>query len=111
MKAKRIIAVDFDGCLCSESYPDIGEPNYKVIAKLKKAQKDGAKLILWTCRECEPLEEAVEWCKHEGLIFDAVNENLPEEIARWGNNPRKIGATEYWDDRAVNVKHKSDNER
>ena len=26
------------------------------------------------------LDNAVEWCKEHGLVFDAINENLPERI-------------------------------
>lgn len=43
------------------------------------------------------------WCAERGLFFDAVNDNLPERIKKHGNNCRKIGATEYWDDKAVRV--------
>ena len=50
------------------------------------------------------LEDAVAACEKYGLKFDAVNDNLQEEVAKWGNNPRKIAATEYWDDRAVEFK-------
>ena len=39
-----------------------------------------------------------------GLYFDAVNANLPERIAYFGGDCRKISADEYWDDRAVVVK-------
>ena len=28
---KRAIAIDFDGTLCENEYPDIGEPNWNVI--------------------------------------------------------------------------------
>ena len=58
-------------------------------------------LILWTCRVGERLEEAVAACAEWGLVFDAVNDNLPERIATYGANPRKVNADEYWDDRAV----------
>ena len=68
---------------------------------LKAAVERGAKLILWTCREGKELEEAVEACRAEGLLFDVVNDNLPEMKAEWGNNPRKVAADEYWDDRAL----------
>lgn len=41
-------------------------------------------------------------CKKFGLEFDAVNANLPEMVAHWGNNPRKVFADVYIDDKAVN---------
>ena len=48
---KRAIAIDFDGTLCENNYPDIGEPNWNVIYQAIQEQKHGAGLILWTCRE------------------------------------------------------------
>lgn len=97
---KKAIAIDFDGCLCSNAFPEIGAPHWDVIAKAKMEQKNGAGLILWTCREGLSLQEAIDACSIWGLEFDAVNESLPEWIEAFGNNPRKVGATEYWDDRA-----------
>ena len=98
----NVYAVDFDGTLCEECYPDIGKPNDKLIEWLIDQRANGAKLILWTCREGEPLEEAVRWCKALGLEFDAVNENLSELKELWGNDTRKIGATLYIDDKSYN---------
>lgn len=95
------IAVDFDGCLCEDAYPEIGKPHQSVIDELLRRQKEGCELILWTCREGWMLAEAVGWCKAHGLRFDAVNANSPRMVAKYGNDCRKVGADEYWDDRAV----------
>lgn len=100
---RRIIAVDFDGCLCQNRWPEIGEPNDRAIEKLIRRKHEGDKIILWTCRIGERLEEAVRWCEQHGIIFDAVNDNLQSEKDSFGTNPRKIYAHEYWDDRAVKV--------
>ena len=96
----KIIAVDFDGTLCTNKWPEIGEPNKELIDYLKDQQKQGVKLILWTCRGEDRLEKVVNWCTDRGLIFDAVNENLPEIIALFGSDSRKIYADEYIDDKA-----------
>ena len=95
----KIIAVDFDGTLCENNWPEIGEPRFGTITYLLKEKKQGAKLILWTCRVGEMLEKAVVWCADHGLRFDAVNENLPEIIESFGSDTRKIFANEYLDDR------------
>ena len=51
---QKAIAIDFDGCLCTNEYPKIGKPILHVIDEAKKQQAKGAGLILWTCREtCE----------------------------------------------------------
>ena len=100
----KIIAVDFDGTLFETDYPHIVRPILPVIEMAKARQEKGDKLILWTCREGPELDAAVEACREQGLEFDAVNDNLEEMKAKWGNNPRKIAASEYWDDRAVDTK-------
>jgi hypothetical protein len=100
---KKIIAVDFDGTIVHNAYPEIGEPKPEVIAALLEEQRRGAKLILWTCRRDKLLTEAVYWCKAHGLTFAAVNEGLSETEALYGGETRKVFADEYWDDRAVKV--------
>lgn len=94
-----IIAVDFDGTLSWGNYPMCGKPNYRLINWLNDMQAKGNKLILFTCREGKPLEDAIEWCRNLGLVFDAVNENLPEAIEEYGTNPRKIGYDILIDDK------------
>lgn len=101
MKIRRTIAIDFDGCLCFDSYPDIGLPNWEIINEIKKEKENGSAIILWTCREGESLKKALKACDRWGIKFDAVNENISEWIDIFGNDSRKIGATEYWDDRSI----------
>lgn len=96
-----IVAVDFDGTLCDDEWPEIGDAHEGLIWYLRCRQARGDKIILWTCRTGERLREAVEWCSLEGLIFDAINENLPEVIEYCGGDSRKIYADEYIDDKMV----------
>lgn len=103
MNYPKVIAVDFDGCLCTRKWPEIGDPNWRAIHELQRRQADGDKIILWTCRVGQQLDEAVLWCLNHGLKFDAVNQNLPEHIAYYGNDCRKVFAHEYWDDKALAV--------
>ena len=100
-KEYQIIAVDFDGTLCFSNWPELGEPNGRLIEFLRTWREKGNKLILWTCRAGEPLENAVSWCREQGLVFDAINDNLPETIAYYGNNSRKITCDLYIEDKAV----------
>jgi len=105
MRSSRIIAVDFDGTLCENKYPNIGEPNDLLLGYLKHCrEKYSDKLILWTCRVGEKLDEAIEWCILHGLIFDTVNENLPEIIKKFGGDNRKIYADIYLDDKSIRPK-------
>ena len=100
---RRAIAIDFDGCLFHTEATKIVAPNWDVIARAKAAQRSGAGLILWTCREGALLDEAIAACKECGLLFDAINESLPDWIAAYGTTPRKVGASQYWDDKAIHL--------
>lgn len=95
-----IYAIDFDGTLCTNAWPDIGEPNIAFIRHFRELREQGHKLILWTCREGEALQRAIDWCADYGLGFDAHNENLPELNELYGNDCRKIGADFYVDDKS-----------
>ena len=97
----QIIAVDFDGTLCFSNWPELGEPNLPLIHYLIAQKHAGNKLILWTCRVGEALESAVSWCRDHHLEFDAVNDNLPEIIEKYGTNSRKITCDYYIDDKAI----------
>lgn len=95
-----VIAIDFDGVICESAWPDIGKARMVAVNEAKRRKAAGAKLILWTCRSGEQLSEAIGFCKALDLRFDAVNENLPEHIEKYGSDCRKVFADEYWDDKA-----------
>lgn len=87
---KKVIAIDFDGTLFENKWPEIGMPIAPNINRAKNEKANGAVLILWTCREGEKLAEALAACKAVGLEFDYVNENTDELKAEFGTDPRKI---------------------
>jgi len=97
-KNPKIIAVDFDGTIVKDAYPKIGKPRMFAFETLKKLQSKGHRLILWTYRSGEKLEEAVLFCKKNGIEFYAVNKSYPEEIYD-ENRSRKIHADIFIDDR------------
>lgn len=100
---KRIYAVDFDGTLAETKFPEIIAPISNMIDFCKELKKDRNNiLILWTCRCGEDLAAAVEYCRDCGLEFDFINENVPENVEKFGNDSRKIFAHVYIDDKAVN---------
>ena len=96
-----IYGVDFDGTLCESKWPDIGAPNLLLIDFLKRRRDAGDQVILVTMREGMKLDEALKWCSSFGLIFDAVNDNLPQIKGFFGGNPRKIFCNAYIDDTNV----------
>jgi hypothetical protein len=95
----KVYAVDFDGCLCEDAWPEIGAPRMAVIDYFINLRACGDKLVMNTCREGELLNDAKKWCMLRGLVFDAYNENLPERIAEYGGDCRKISADFYVDDK------------
>lgn len=99
---RRIVAVDFDGTLAETKFPEIIKPIPKTIRHCRRLRRNGAILILYTCRKGKDLQDAVDYCRAQGLVFDYVNENTAENIAQYGEDTRKIFAHEYIDDKAIN---------
>lgn len=98
----KIVAVDFDGTLVEDRYPDIGAPNMEMVELCRQLKNQGVALILWTCRDNLNLKEAVNFCRNcLGLNFDAVNDNVPQVQRMFNNNTRKIYADLYIDDKSI----------
>ena len=96
----QTIGVDFDGTIVEDEYPGIGKPLIFAFDTLKKLQEQGHRLILWTYRHGKALDEAVAFCKKNGIVFYAVNKSFPEEEFD-PKYSRKINADLFIDDRNV----------
>ena len=98
-----IVAVDFDGILCRDEFPEIGAPNYSMISLVHEIIDAGHEVVLWTSRADDRLVEAVRWCEDRGLHFCAVNDNAPSNRARYEHlypdGTRKVYADVYMDDK------------
>lgn len=92
-----VIAVDFDGTVVEHQYPKIGRPIPFAIETLLQLQKDGHTLLMWSVRDGELLQEAVDYCASKGLNFYAANKNYPEE--NLAEASRKLNADLFIDDR------------
>ena len=93
------IAVDFDGTIVEHRYPKIGEEIPFATETLKILAQERHKLILWTVREGELLDEAIEWCRQRGVFFYSVNKDYPEEEKSHNGFSRKLKADLFIDDR------------
>lgn len=101
---KLVFAIDFDGTLVENKYPEIGPIKQDVVNKLKELQSQGHAFILWTCREGKFLIEALEILEKNDLHFDAINANPQYRIEMFnGSDCRKIGADYYIDDKALSI--------
>lgn len=99
-----IIAIDFDGTLVYDEFPNIGDERINFCRIVRRLQSIGIRTILWTSRTGKALEEAIAWCEDHDLYFTTVNENVPEVIELTGGiDTRKVYADAYFDDRNRNV--------
>ena len=99
MLSSKKLAIDFDGTIVEDAYPSIGKPKIFAFETLKKLQSEGYRLILWTYRHGKSLEEAVEFCRKNGVEFYAVNSSFEGEIFDDETQSRKIDADLFIDDR------------
>ena len=99
MLSNKKLAIDFDGTIVEDAYPSIGKPKIFAFETLKKWHSEGYRLILWTYRHGKSLEEAVEFCRKNGIEFYAVNSSFEGEIFDDETQSRKIDADLFIDDR------------
>jgi len=95
------IAIDFDGTIVEHKYPEIGKEIPFAIETIKALQKQKHQLILWTYRSGRELDEAVEYCRKNGIEFYAINASYPEEEFDEDFASRKIEADIFIDDRNI----------
>lgn len=67
-----VIAIDYDGTLCSDRKNRI--LNDEILRFAKDAKNIGCVIILWTSRCDYELQEAIDVCASRGLYFDYINE-------------------------------------
>jgi hypothetical protein len=96
-----IFAIDFDGTIVVDKYPEIGEPITEAIITIREIKKLGHKIIIWSCRVEPQLSEMRDFLILNNIPFDFINENCPIKIAHYKNDTRKIGADYYIDDKII----------
>lgn len=105
------IAVDFDGTLVQDKYPQIGEAAPYALDCVKLLQDLGAKIILYSMRGDYLLEEAVRYCENHKFFPSGINTN-PDQDA-WHDQhgypytTHKVYADVYIDDHNIEI-HKTD---
>jgi hypothetical protein len=98
MSKNKIVCVDFDGTCVMHEYPEIGEEVPNAVKVLKKLNDNQVKIILWTIRSGEYLQEAVNWFVERDVELWAVNKNPQQRF--WSKSP-KAYAPVYIDDAAL----------
>lgn len=79
-------------------YPKIGEDVPYAVEVLRKLNENQVKIILWTIRSGEPLQEAANWFAEREIAIWAVNKNPNQRF--WSKSP-KAYAPVYIDDAAL----------
>lgn len=94
-----VIAVDFDGTIVEEKFPEIGDEIPEAFYSLKFFKDKGHKLILYTCRSGKYLDAAIKFMEYKGIKFDAINKSIS---AYPGFKPAKpkVWADIYIDDKS-----------
>lgn len=98
MNKNRIVCVDFDGTCVLHEYPSIGEEVPRAVEVLRKLNENKVKIILWTIRSGESLQDAVNWFVEREIAIWAVNKNPNQRF--WSKSP-KAYAPVYIDDAAL----------
>ena len=98
MGKSKIVCVDFDGTCVMHEYPKIGEDVPYAVDVLKRLNENQVKIILWTIRSGEFLQEAVNWFVERDIELWAVNKNPQQRF--WSKSPKAF-APVYIDDAAL----------
>ena len=98
-----IIAADFDGTICEHKYPKIGEERPFATEILRQLIAERYKVVLWTMRTGDLLEEAIKWCEERGVYFYAVNNENSDlfDEKRGAGLSCKLNADIFIDDRNI----------
>ena len=94
-----IIAIDFDGVIVTDIYPDIGVALPDMQDVMHFLYRQGHTLIINTCRTGVPARAAIDMLQARGIPFHYFNRNDPKQTEKYGGESRKISADLYLDDK------------
>jgi hydroxymethylpyrimidine pyrophosphatase-like HAD family hydrolase len=94
----KIIGIDFDGTIVTHEYPNIGKPVPHALETIREIQRWGNRIILYTMRSGDKLQEAIDYCTENGIQLWAANENPDQHT--WTSSP-KVYCHVYIDDAAL----------
>ena len=70
-----VIGLDFDGTVCKNEFPEIGEPVPHALDVLRELVTARHRIVLWTVRSGRPLDLAVDYLRTEGIEPWGINRN------------------------------------
>lgn len=101
-----ILAVDFDNTIVDTDESVLRQPVIKGLRKdakeiLQKLHDEGHYIIINTCRNGGTLQKAIDYLNENGVIYDIVNANHPDNVKKFKRDNRKIFADFYIDDKNI----------
>lgn len=102
-----ILAIDFDGTICTEKYPEVGMERQGAKEFINKLYDEGYFIIINTCRthdssaSVDPAQVAKDFLKLRGIKYHTFNEHAPFILDKYPIEARKISAEIYIDDRCL----------
>ena len=77
-----MLGIDFDGTICENKFPEIGEPKEKAVEVIQALDRAGFKIVIHTCRAnpeiagkkaCNKyIKEMEDWLKEKKIPYDEV---------------------------------------
>jgi uncharacterized HAD superfamily protein len=96
-----ILSIDFDGTICEQSFPEVGALRKNADKYIRKLYEDGHEIIINTCRTGKYEGMAQDFLDANNIPYYYINSNLPEVIAKYKQDCRKISADVYIDDKCL----------
>lgn len=101
-RKRKKIAVDFDGTITDDVFPDVGNPKEGVIEALQTLSKAGFEIIVHTCRTGSYFKDVLDDDQFERVRDYMEYYNMPFDKI-WV--PNKPIASAYIDDKAIRYKN------
>lgn len=97
-----IIAIDFDGTIVEDRYPEIGKLIDGAREVINKLYDEGYEIIIWSCRARVGKARAIEFLAKNGIKYHRFNESSPANLKQYNNvDTRKVYADIYIDDKGL----------
>lgn len=97
-----IIAIDFDGTIVEDRYPEIGKLIGGAREVINKLYDEGYEIIIWSCRARVGKARAIEFLAKNGIKYHRFNESSPANLKQYNNvDTRKVYADLYIDDKGL----------
>ena len=101
----KIFAIDFDNTIAREDcYPDVGELLPFAKEFVNRLYDDGAYIIIWTSRDIDSLHNVEKFLSDNKIKHHSINNPNHAMTNKYRNNPRKVGADWYLDDKTPGLR-------